>query len=126
MAVVYLASSLALAALELLVHIDHERALSTHVAIPVDFDETLILTVAQDSLPENWSRPEALVQTRALGDAWLRSKASVLLRVPSVIIPAENNYLFNPQHPDALVVRTGEPETFRYDPRLLKTDSKKT
>ena len=119
---VYLASSLALAALELLVHIDYERALSDYLAIPVDFGESLVLNVDPDSLPEDWTRPEALPQTRALGDAWVNSKASALLRVRSVVVPAESNYLFNPTHPDAPLVRIGKPEPFRYDPRLFKTD----
>lgn len=82
---------MALAALELLVHIDHERALCAHVAVPADFDEGLVLKVGRESLPENWTRSEALPQTRALGDAWVSHNASALLRVPSVVVPAEIN-----------------------------------
>ena len=118
--VVYLGGSLALAALELLVHIDYERALEEHVAIPVDFDEPLLLRVEESGLPESWNTPEGLAYTQALGDAWADRGASALLAVPSRVVPVERNYLLNPEHPDAERVAIGEPRPFRYDPRLLK------
>jgi RES domain-containing protein len=119
-AVVYLAGSLSLAALELLVHIDHHRALQEHYAIPVSFDERLVLHVDRDDLSEDWISPGAIPKTQALGDAWIRSNASLLLAVPSAVIPQELNYLFNPKHPQAGNLTIGEPQPFRYDPRLLK------
>lgn len=118
---VYLSSNLALAALELLVHIDYHRALSTHCAIQVHFDEHLALHVKKEQLPVDWSSAAAIPETQALGDAWANSKASAVLAVPSVVIPQEFNYLLNPKHPDAKEVSTSEPETFRYDARLLKS-----
>jgi RES domain-containing protein len=121
---VYLGGSLALAALELLVHIDYERALQEHRAIPVDFDESLLLRVASDSLPGNWAASEGLVHTQALGDAWVRQGASALLAVPSRVVSVEPNYLLNPQHPDAKLIRIGTPQPFRYDPRLLKRETR--
>ena len=115
---VYLASSLSLAALELLAHIDYERALSEFKAVSVDFDETLLLSVDAVSLPKNWG--EDLAYTQALGNTWVERKASALLAVPSRIVPVERNYLLNPAHPDADRIRLGEPQPFRYDPRVLK------
>lgn len=117
--VVYLASSLALAALELLVHIDYEVALRDHVAIPVEFREELLLTADLGSLPEDWGSPEGRSHTQALGDAWVRSGASALLAVPSRIVPIELNYLLNPAHPDVEKLAVGSARPFRYDPRLL-------
>ena len=115
---VYLASSLSLAALELLAHIDYERALNEFKAISVDFDESLLLSVEAASLPANWG--ENLASTQALGNAWVERQASALLAVPSRIVPVERNYLLNPAHPDADRIRPGEPRPFRYDPRVLK------
>ena len=117
---VYLASSLALAALELLVHIDYEQALREHIAISVTFESDLVLSVKPQDLPATDSRMGAVAKTRALGDAWVRSEASVLLKVPSIVVPAEDNYLFNPKHPGAAELSIGDAEVFRYDPRLLK------
>lgn len=35
-----------------------------------------------------------------LGDRWLKSFASCVLRVRSAIVPAEFNFLLNPRHPE--------------------------
>ena len=115
---VYLASSLALAALELLAHIDYERALQEFKATEVDFDETLLLNVDPASFPENWGY--TLSYTQAIGDAWVERSASAVLSVPSRVVPIERNYLLNPAHPDMKRVWIGNPRPFRYDPRVLK------
>lgn len=120
MSVVYLASSLALAALELLVHIDYSRALTQHVAIPVTFDASLVLRVRPSDLPADWPDIGGVPETQALGAAWVREASSALLAVPSAVVPHEVNYLLNPLHPQAGEVQAGSPEPFRYDPRLLK------
>lgn len=117
---VYLASSLALAALELLVHIDYRRALEAHVALPATFDEQLALHVRREDLPTDWTKAEQILHTQALGDVWARSRTSVILAVPSAVVPSELNYLLNPQHPDAKKVQVGPSEPFHFDPRLLK------
>jgi RES domain-containing protein len=42
----------------------------------------------------------------------------VALRVPSVIVPGEFNYLLNPAHPQFASVKIGKSEPFLFDPRL--------
>ena len=104
--------------MELLIHIDYESALEPYTAIPVTFGETLLLHVSPESLPKNWAEPGGT--TQAIGDAWVKRNASVLLAVPSRVVAAERNYLFNPNHPDVGRVEIGEAQAFNYDPRLLK------
>jgi RES domain-containing protein len=58
--------------------------------------------------------------TRRLGDAWLASKETPLLRVPSVIAPQTWNYLLNPEHPDAKQVVVAEVIRERFDNRLFR------
>jgi hypothetical protein len=55
----------------------------------------------------------------AIGHAWLRSKASAVLRVPSVPIPEESNFLLNPAHAEFAKLAIGTPKDFRFDPRLI-------
>ena len=116
---VYIASSLPLAALEVLVHLPRESILAKFVSISVDFDEGLI-TRLKRSLPPNWRDYPAPVSTMTIGDEWLRSKASPVLCVPSVIIPNENNFLVDPTHADFAKLSIGTPEDFWFDPRLIK------
>ena len=59
-----------------------------------------------------------LLHTRAIGDRWLDAGSSLLLRVPSAIIPGECNVLIHPDHPDSGRVRVESVEPFRFDRRL--------
>jgi RES domain-containing protein len=117
-AVVYTASSLPLAALEVLVHLPRESILAKFVSIPVDFDEGLV-TPLKVTPPRDWRDYPAPVSTITIGDEWLRSKASPVLRVPSVIIPDESNFLLNPAHPDFAKLSIGTPKDFWWDPPLV-------
>jgi RES domain-containing protein len=69
-----------------------------------------------EGLPYQWRDDPAA--TRRHGDAWLRARATVLLRVPSVIVPASSNYLLNPAHPDAWRCQVTSIVRFPLDPRL--------
>ena len=57
--------------------------------------------------------------TQDLGDRWVRESRSVVLEVPSVLIPGESNYLINPGHPEFRSVSIGPAEAFAFNPRLL-------
>ena len=50
-------------------------------------------------LPSNWRESPIPRSVQAVGDAWLKSESSLALRVPSAVVPAEDNALINPDHP---------------------------
>jgi RES domain-containing protein len=55
---------------------------------------------------------------QAVGDAWIESRRSALLRVPSWIVPESYNVLINPVHPDAALIQLGPIRPFQFDRRL--------
>ena len=60
---------------------------------------------------------------RVSGDEWSRSLTSMVLQVPSAIVPDELNYLINPIHPDYSLtgsIEIGDPVTFEIDLRQLR------
>jgi len=116
--VVYLAESPAAAMLEVLVHleIDAEDVPDNLRLLRVDVsDDASRQTLAK--LPARWE--ESVQSTRAVGDAWLASGDTLLLAVPSAIMPHTTNYLFNPLHPEAAQA-TVTIERLWLDRRLLK------
>lgn len=115
---VYTSSTKSLAALETLVHLN-PPVLFDYVAIRIEFDEALIETVPPKSLPADWRVEPPPPSSKAVGDRWVREGRSAVLALPSVIIPAELNYLLNPAHPDFRKISIGKPEPFAFDPRLL-------
>jgi RES domain-containing protein len=118
--VMYTAGSLALAALEVLVHVDQDIAPMDLVATPIDVPRRIrIEEIHLTDLPVNWRSTPAPEQLQRLGTAWVQRATSVLLRVPSVVVPEEHNYLVNPAHPARRRLKVGSPRPFTFDPRLL-------
>jgi len=117
--VVYTSSTLALAALELLVHLDAEEAPDDLVATPADLPGSLQISRTRPSqLPRNWRDYPAPEILPDLGTRWARAGRTAVLAVPSAVIPRELNYLLNPLHPAFQDIRLGRPERFTLDARL--------
>ncbi len=116
----YAAESEALAALEVLVHLSSMAQLPEYVCVKAAIPENLVLDVRDHlgRLPSDWSSAEP-VQARELGTRWIVEKSSAVLRVPSVVIPRESNYMMNPEHPDFSRITIDPPRPFEFDVRLL-------
>jgi RES domain-containing protein len=120
-AVVYASETLALAALELLVHVDAALAPEDLVAIPAEILESIALTrVDPDDLPRTWRRYPAPESLARIGTDWAREMKTAVLSVPSALVPRERNILLNPTHPDFSKIRIGPAERFSFDPRLIR------
>ena len=117
---VYTAQSAALAALEILVHLNSGAQLSSYVLIPCSFGDRVVLRLDRGRLPANWRAHPAVPQLQLLGDAWLKSGLSAALEVPGVIIQSESNYLLNPLHSDFASIEVGPAQTFDFDARLVR------
>lgn len=116
--VVYVAESLSLAILEILVHIQEAAVLQDYVVSTIDFPERCIEMTTD--LPENWRDSPPPNDTQFIGDAWVRERRSLALRIPSAITATEFNYLINPAHRDFRRVRISRPEPLDVDPRVFK------
>ena len=117
--VIYTAASRALACLENVVHRTGRGLQADFRTICIDIPDTLpIEIIALETLPPNWSEFEQYAHCQRLGDAWLASRKSAILQVPSAIIPAEHNFLLNPQHPDFAYIQISQVEPFVFDSRI--------
>lgn len=114
-AVIYASGSLSLALVEVLVHLP-SGILPAYSVVRVDFDDSLVIALTPAELPSRWKDNPAPAGT--LGDKWVADRASAVLRVPSVVVPEEFNYVFNPSHPDFGRLILGTPAPFPFDPRL--------
>lgn len=122
--VVYLGSSLALAALEMLVNLPRPQdVLKNFNVVPVHFDERFMEYIDIEDLPSDWAKKTMKPQTQTIGDNWIAEASSLILKVPSAVIIGELNYLLNPNHPDFKHLEFGEIATHVFDPRLLKVNN---
>ena len=116
---VYASSSLALAAIEYFVHLEPNQAPTDLVAIAAELPEgEPTLRWEGSSLPAKWWGEE-LAPMRALGDAWIRDKASLAVLAPSVPIRGEWNVLVNPLHSRAGEIAIQAPQPFSFDARMF-------
>ena len=125
--VVYLAETPAGAVTEVLVHLEVDPLnppnglkLLKVATVPVPKVTTgavPIENVEVSVLPADWKEDKTV--TRSIGDEWLASLRSPLLRVPSVIVRETFNVLLNPEHPDAPSIVILWADDFSFDDRLL-------
>ncbi len=121
--VAYASEHLALAALELFVHVDQENEPRDLVAVEAELVIDPKIIAKQQSeilkrLGSNW-RFE-LDKTRAIGDKWFAAGESLVMLVPSVVIEVEWNVLINPRHPEFATMKIVQKRAFRFDPRMFK------
>lgn len=119
-AMIYASGTLALAALEYLVHLEAVTAPDDLVALTIEIPERPAFEVVSvDDLPPGWEKGTDVAACMSIGDTWLAFRSSLVLRVPSAPVPSEYNYLINPAVPTFSKVRLTARRTFTFDPRLL-------
>jgi RES domain-containing protein len=118
--IVYTASSAALAALEVLVHVDPLTAPADLRLLAIELPDDLSIEVLEPiTLPEGWHSVPAPAALQTLGSSWLTSGRTAALNVPSKVIKVECNFLLNPRHPEVQRVGILSDEAFSFDTRLL-------
>jgi RES domain-containing protein len=120
---VYTAESRALATLEVSVHLDLSEDLPTdrfYVEIDIP-DEVTILEVNLEDLPPDWDAKPPTLSTQTIGDDFVNQNEAAVLKVPSSIVPQEFNYLINPAHIDAKMIKVIRQTRMRFDPRFKPT-----
>ena len=118
--IVYTAGSQSLAMLEMLVQDEPLRA--RYVMIQATLPRNLrIDRVTSDQLPVGWRDLAMREHLQSIGTEWAKRRSSLVLAVPSVVIPTETNYLLNPLHPSFAKIEIGAPQDFITDLRLLKS-----
>jgi len=113
-AVVYMAESISLAVLENLVHMSREDFPTGYVVVGAVIPDTVKI-LSEEQLQTCFG---ALPPQR-LGDLWIESLSSAVLRVPSAVVPHEFNYLLNPRHPAFPDIVPEIPVPYVFDRRLF-------
>jgi RES domain-containing protein len=118
----YTASSRALALLEILAHtpihiLKEKKYKVVTLSIP---DNARIEIIHLKKLKADWDAWDLMYYTQKMGDAFLRKSDSLLLQVPSVLVPEEMNYMLNPLHPLIKEVQIAFERDLKFNERLLK------
>jgi len=118
-AMVYTATSRALAALEFFVNLEPNEAPDDLLLAEAVVPDELIEKLDLGHLPGDW-RELNNEPCREIGSAWAASGRSVGFQVPSAVVEGDWNVLLNPKHAEFGRVRIGEAKPFRYDERMFR------
>jgi RES domain-containing protein len=105
---IYTSSSLALALLEILVHLRLDQIPDDYVWVQAEFNDKLVERLK-----------EAPPDPAAYGSDWLHTGGKTILSVPSVIVP-ERNLLMNPDRSDFTQIKWGGAVPLVIDARLAR------
>ncbi|MBC5801262.1 MAG: RES domain-containing protein [Candidatus Eremiobacteraeota bacterium] len=116
---IYASESSSLALLETLVHTSSRRLPKSLVAVTIRVPQNAgVRTISLRDLPADWREPDNRIGEHR-GSTWIRSNATLVLRVPSAVNPLESSILLNPGHPDIARCTVGVPIAINFDPRLI-------
>jgi RES domain-containing protein len=98
----YTGSSRSLSTLELIVHRSFILPTTGYsvMVISVADDNRLVKQIQISDLPGNWRTLAAYSDLQDLGSKWYIEQKTLVLKVPSAVIPYEYNYIINTEHPD--------------------------
>lgn len=117
-AVVYLAESRAMAVMEVLVHLSPEQVDRPFVLATFDVPDDRIYDIGTFDLPEHWRDPQAADELKKIGDKFVRDGIYLLMKVPSIILEEEFNFIINPNHPDSKKIKLVNRRDFVFDKRF--------
>jgi RES domain-containing protein len=117
---VYTSSTRSLALLETLAHTPAKMLQKkTYMLVTLFLPDTIKPEdIERDKLVAGWDAPDTRPLTKRLGDKFLRSKTGLLITVPSVLMPEENNYLLNPLHNDMKKIKIVNKRRIHFDTRV--------
>lgn len=118
--VIYASTTIALACLETVVHLAAGDLPLNRYLVRIDVPDDLIAAALHldQAAHVGWDAEPPGKTSLDLGERWLASRQSLLLSVPSVIVPEERNILINTAHPDVAKIKAKKLRRWSYDARL--------
>ena len=119
--VIYAGRSVGIAALERFVHLAG-LAPPDLVLVRIELPEGCSTeTPERAALPSGWNAVPGGPASMDFGTAWARAGRSLVLHVPSALVPEEGNAVLNPRHPEFAAVRLSIARPFSFDPRMYES-----
>ena len=115
----YTASSVSLAMLEILVHVNREDVPEGRRMLAYEIPDAALAELPPNRWPRGWDKLPYSDAVRRVGDGFVRDGRQLALRVPSAVARGEFNVLVNPAHPQFGQIRLLADDPLALDPRLF-------
>lgn len=120
--VIYAGSTRSLSTLELIVHRSSIQISKPYKLLVIKIESLTnhLECIKLEDLPSNWRSIQAYGSLQNLGSKWYQQQKSLILEVPSAVIPQEKNFILNTEHPlFRSAINISNSEDFFWDNRLL-------
>ncbi len=118
LAVLYTSENISLCILEILVRTTKRTSPNTYTLISISIPDNGIFSIDNKKLKNNWQHDT--IYTQEIGEDFLKEIHGLCLKVPSAIVPQENNFLLNPLHSEFKKVKIISTELLELDKRLFE------
>jgi RES domain-containing protein len=120
---IYAAESRALCVAELAMHLPLGLVPQDYSFVSFTIPDNIpVLQLSKKQLPTNWNEYPHPNETQEIGDRFIRENKFLVMRVPSVVVYEEYNYLINPRHSLMQKVQVSDLSPFKFNDRLLKRE----
>ena len=120
-AMVYTSESRALCTTEIAVHTPLGNLPLDYQLISIEIPDQVTITVLHpEELPADWKSLPHAHSSQVIGDSFISEKMYAVLKVPSVVVQDEFNFLINPAHPESGKIKIISIEPFNFDERLFR------
>ncbi len=115
---IYTSENRALALLEYTVNVNIDDIPRNLSMIVLEIPDKNILELSEAELPGDWENIPAPFSTKQFGTNLLNAAKKAVLKIPSIVIPEEFNYILNPKHADSKKFKILEIKDLIYDVRI--------
>ncbi len=119
---IYASQNLSCAMLELRVHLNGIPLPNTHKYIEITSSSTVSTEELSLKVFQSWDISSG-ANSKEYGTKWLEEKRSLILIVPSIVIPQEKNFIINPNHQEFEKLKASKPRSMAWDKRLFSDSS---
>lgn len=120
---IYAAQNRSLALLEMVVHRNALMKLRKYKLLTLHLpkDKKSFKSIHLTDLPKDWGSFRGYGMTQNIGAQWYAEQTSLVLKVPSLLVPQEHNFIINTRHPAFDKVTIAHREDYVWDKRLLES-----
>lgn len=117
----YTSQNISLAAWEVFVNLSPDQLPSDLRMVAIEIpDSIMVKEILEKNLPAAWFEQPPPEKLTKVGDEWLKSLETAILKVPSAVIRSECNFLLNPAHSEFSKIKIVYTAPFIFDPRSIK------
>jgi len=119
--IIYCSESRALAMAEIAVHLTLISLPSDYFMLEIEIPKSIkIKDTKTKDLPIGWNKFPHLSRTQIIGDGFVRENKFCVMKVPSVVVAGDFNFLINPFHNQFRSIKIKSKSSFPFDNRLFK------